>query len=124
MIDKKYEVICVDDEMSILDIYSDILKELDVKFTCFKDFSSATKYVFENKSKIATIFSDYSTPDANAFEFKKNISAFADDIPFIVITGFWTKEMVQEGLEFSISRFIEKPFNKDDIHFCIEKFAQ
>lgn len=120
---KKFEVIYVDDERDILSLMSDVLDELNYKTVCFDNASEAVTYVQENKSKISIIISDLRMDHMNGFEFKKELNKFASEIPFIILTGYWTKEMSSEAMSLGIQAFIEKPIAQNQLADSLHKYA-
>lgn len=118
---KDYHVVCVDDDLKVLEIISDIIESLGHKVSRFSNAQDATKYIYENKSTIMLIISDLRMDNQNGFEFKKMLQNI--NIPFVILTGYWNKQMSSDAMELGIDAFIEKPVTLDCLKENIEKFG-
>jgi len=112
---QKYEIVCIDDEKELLSLYEIELSDLDYKIVTFSNPELALDYVKENHTRICFILSDYKMPEMNGLEFRRRM--VEDDIltPFAMVTGFYSKEMAVEGMELRVLRFVQKPFESDEI---------
>ena len=54
-----------------------------------------------------------------ALNLKKKLKSFASEIPFIIITGYWTKEMSSEAMAAGIDAFVEKPISIMVLYYSI-----
>ena len=120
---KDYEIICVDDDLGVLDITSSLVQELGYNTAEFSHVHEAVSYIKKHHSKIMLILSDLRMDDINGFGFKKELKSKFNDIPFVIITGYWTKEMASEAMELGVEAFLEKPVDTVILKDSIEKFA-
>ncbi|EQC47303.1 chemotaxis protein CheW [Bacteriovorax sp. Seq25_V] len=112
---KEFEIICIDDEKEILDIYELELAKCGCTIKSFVKPDLAYEYIIENAKKIVLIVSDYKMPEMTGLELRKMLNANDVMIPFLMVTGFYSKEMALEGMELKISKFINKPFRSDEL---------
>lgn len=112
---QKYQVVCVDDKEDILELYQDIFSKSEHEIVTFSDPVKAISHIRINVNQVIMIFSDYSMPDMDGLEFRKELNIFASEIPFALITGFYNKEMAVKGMELKICSFLEKPFNEEEL---------
>ncbi|WP_127716520.1 chemotaxis protein CheW [Halobacteriovorax sp. HLS] len=120
----KYKIVCVDDELEILDIYSTCLDSSEFEVVTFSEVDEAKEYVKLNANSIIFIFSDFRMPDHDGFSFRRDILSYASEIPFALITGFYDKEMAMEGMNLNICTFLKKPIDFDEIHKLISTLGQ
>ncbi|MCK5704112.1 MAG: response regulator [Cyclobacteriaceae bacterium] len=68
------------------------------------------------------IISDLEMPIINGEEFIGNLksSGFYNEVPFIVITGYSSKEQRLKCMKLGIHDYFEKPFNPKDLVFSVE----
>lgn len=116
----EYKIIVVDDETDILDLYESLLTELgDV--VIFSNPEEAIPYIEKEAGNISCIISDFSMPQLNGLQLREKIYSFSTDIPFLIVTGFYTKEMAAEALALKVSAFIEKPFEVESLISVVSK---
>lgn len=121
---EKFEIVCVDDDKDVLEIILDTVESAGHKPIGFCQAEEAVGYIEKNKHKIIMILSDLRMDDVNGFEFKKLLGKTVKDIPFVIITGYWTVEMSSEAMSLGIDAFLEKPIKADVLNEQIEKFGQ
>lgn len=116
----KYKIICIDDEKAVLEIYPSFFDHSSYEIKTFDKPEEALKYMEGNANTIAFILSDFSMPGMNGFELREKVLNSVGNIPFALVTGFYSKEMAVKGMELKISAFVEKPFNADQIQKVID----
>ncbi len=112
---KKYEIVCVDDESIILELYQSSIQDLGHTVQTFTNPEVAIEYIIENKNNIISIISDFKMPEMTGLEFREKIIEKDIFIPFFMVTGFYNKEMALKGMELKISKFIQKPFDQVEL---------
>ena len=121
---KDFYIVCVDDDEDVLDITVQLVRECGFLAVGFGDVTSAIEYIKSKKHQVAMILSDLRMDDINGFNFKAALKDIANDIPFVIITGYWTKEMSAEAMGLGIDAFIEKPVSLDILKNEIENFGK
>ena len=119
----QYEIICVDDDLDVLDVTVMNVETLGYKAVGFKEVEEACKYISEHKKNIVLILSDLRMDNINGFEFKEKLKKCGSEIPFVIITGYWTNEMSLEAMALGINSFIQKPATVEIIGEQIDKFG-
>ncbi|MDH5415370.1 MAG: response regulator, partial [Flavobacteriaceae bacterium] len=118
-----FTIVCVDDDTDVLDVTMAKIEDLGHKSIGFSRPQEAIDYITKNKHNVSLIVSDLRMDHMNGFDFKKALKKIADDIPFVIITGYWTKEISSEAMEIGVEAFIEKPISDDILKNYVEKFA-
>ncbi len=112
---KEFEVVCIDDEVELLDIYEVELAKCGCQIKLFDKPDKAYEYIIENSKNISLVISDYKMPEMTGLELKKMLNSNDVMVPFLMVTGFYSKEMAVEGMELKISKFINKPFRSEEL---------
>ena len=118
-----YKIICVDDDLEVLEVMKDMVASYGYKVEAFSNVLASVDYIKQNKSTIMLILSDLRMDKHNGFDFKRMLKDENIDIPFVIITGYWTKEMSADAMSLSIDAFVEKPVTTNLIKENIEKFG-
>jgi two-component system chemotaxis sensor kinase CheA len=118
-----YEVVCVDDDLDVLEITELNVQALGYKSVGFPNVEDAFLYIEKNQKKIVLILSDLRMDNQNGFDLKKKLRDVADDIPFTIITGYWTSEMSQDAMGLGVNSFIQKPATENVIGEQVNKFV-
>ena len=116
-----YIVLCVDDEPEFLSIVEELIKEAGYLSMSATNPMDALALIDEHKDQLLCIISDYEMPGANGFEFRKMTTKVAQDIPFIILSGYITREMALKGLDLGIAAFLNKPLEAKQLHDTIRE---
>ncbi len=124
-------ILLIDDESSILDLYnlifshakdkpkkSDVLMDFHVEsFESGQDAYTFTKEEFSNNTRYSVAFIDFHMePGWNGLETALKLRAIDPDIYIVIVTGFSviSVDEIQQELKHDIF-FVRKPFNTDEI---------
>ncbi len=118
---KDIKILCVDDEVDVLENYRRIISSLGFAPILSNSPTEAIQIVKNQGNSIGLIVSDYQMPEMSGFEFRKAILDRWKNIPFVMVSGFVSREMALEGLEHRISAFLSKPYREDQFVAMIEK---
>ena len=118
---KKYSVLFVDDEKRILTALRSIFRrEYDV---CIANSGREALAVLESKP-VDVIVSDQRMPNMLGHELLAEVHKRYPKTMRLLLTGFMDKEAIVDTInEGEIYRFINKPWNNDDIHKTIAEAA-
>lgn len=105
------KILLVDDEIEILNTYRKLLSDLGHEVLTATSGQEAFVIIKENADHLACVISDYSMPDDNGMELRKQMLQDYKDVPFILISGHITRETAMKAVEFKINAFLEKPFD-------------
>lgn len=106
---KPVYVICLDDEEGSLDFMVSAAHALGLTPLPYRDVDTAIRGLEEHFQSVALIIVDFKIGDDHTgIEVRKATKDFWA-IPFVVMSGFVTREMALAGLESKIDAFFEKP---------------
>ena len=106
-------ILCVDDDISMLNTIEDILINAGYVVTLAKSGKQAVDFI-KKGIEFRLILLDVDMPDMDGYETFKAIrdTGLAKDIPIIFLTGMDTPEFEIKGWEYGASDYITKPFIK------------
>lgn len=109
------KIVIVDDEEMVTKTLKTLLKiEGFNNVTTFNDTEKALDFIRENPCDL--IISDFIMPKMNGIEFLSKAKQINEDVTQILLTGYADKENAIRAInEVGIFKYIEKPWNNDDI---------
>lgn len=124
-----YYFVYVDDETHNSEAIQEVLQSQNEVSFNFKFFSSpleAKEFVEKYYKKICCILSDYKMPELSGLDLQASFGEKSKEIPFVILTGFFTPEIAAHAKEKGIRGVIEKPFNPKEmlktlLGFCEER---
>jgi PAS domain S-box-containing protein len=111
----KGKIVVVDDEKIVTSAFSTLLKVegfSDAHF--FNNPKEALAFLEENTPDL--VISDFLMPEMNGLEFLSNVKKLYPEVSKILLTGYADKENAIRAInEIGLYRYIEKPWNNDDL---------
>jgi two-component system, chemotaxis family, sensor kinase CheA len=120
----KIKILAVDDELEILDIFRDSLGEFEFEVLTATNVSQALEIIKDEGPRLALIISDFSMPDQNGFDFRRQISSDFKQIPFVIVSGQVTKEYALDAIDLGINGFLKKPFSLEELKETVRKLTK
>jgi len=117
---QKFNIVIVDDEPIITSSLKTLLS-LEGGYTpiFFNSPLQALEYI--KKSQIDLVISDFLMPEMNGIEFLAEIKKIHAGASLVLLTGYADKESAIKAInEIGLYRYIEKPWNNDDLLLCIK----
>ena len=117
---QKNQILIIDDDNAICQLLEKLL-EKEYNVITKNDGMSAMQWLTQGNLP-DLIISDIEMPNINGEEFIANLksSGFFNEVPFIVITGYSSKEQKLKCMRLGVHDYFEKPFNPTDLVFSIE----
>jgi len=116
------KVLCVDDELDILELYRDLVLQAGFTPILMQDPTAAIDAFKTDLRSIVLVISDYQMPQMNGFELRAALMAAGGTmVPFVMVSAFIDKGMALAALDLRISSFIDKPIGGQE--FC-ERLAK
>jgi two-component system response regulator PilR (NtrC family) len=110
---KNINILIVDDDSSLRNMLSIILKKEGFQIQTAENGSNALNFLKKNKTDL--IISDIKMPDISGIELLKKIKTINKDLPFILITAFSSTNDAIEAMKLGADDYITKPFNIDEL---------
>jgi len=112
-------ILIVDDDSSLRDMLSIVLKKEGFIIHTAENGKNALKFL--KKNTVNLIISDIKMPDISGIELLKKIKTINEDLPFILITAFSSTNDAIEAMKLGADDYITKPFNIDELKIIINK---
>lgn len=106
-------VYLVDDEEEILEYLEMIVSSQDYRVKTFTDGNVLFENIKEDKPDL--IISDMKMPKISGLQIMKNVRKMMPHLPFIMCSGFVTKDLCIESLSHGIQGIIEKPYDQNQL---------
>jgi len=116
---KQNKIVIVDDEAIVTSSLKTLLAFEDNYIPdTFNNPLEALEYIKNNK--IDLVISDFLMPGMNGIEFLAKVKKIHPEASLILLTGYADKESAIQAInEIGIYRYIEKPWNNEDLLLCI-----
>lgn len=119
---KKVEILVVDDELSMREFLSLFLEREGFSVTVASNADEAKRLIRQNE--YAIVISDVNMPGLNGIELLEDIKKVAPETVVFMITAFSTTEQAVEAMKLGAFDYIPKPFKLDDVKRQIQKALQ
>ncbi len=113
-------ILIIDDDLAMCQLLKRLL-ERSYEVTTKNDGMSAMYWLAQGNLP-DLIITDLDMPNINGEDFVVNLknSGYFNEVPFIVITGYSSKEQRLRCMKLGIHDYFEKPFNPKDLLFSVE----
>ena len=121
--EKKDKKILIVDDSSVVTSFVKKIFEKEYEVILANDGAEALQIINEQKDSIAAMLLDIMMPNVNGFgvlEYFKNNNLFTK-IPVSIITGAYTKEVIDMVYQYDIVDLLAKPFNEQNVKTIVEK---
>ena len=112
-------ILVIDDEKSQRDIIGDILSDAGYRITTTGDGRAAAEML--RKQSFDIVLSDLKMPGFDGFDVLKQVKAYDDDIPVIIMTAFGTIPSAVNAIKNGAYDYLTKPFEKDELMVTIRR---
>ncbi len=114
-------VLLIDDEPSIINIYTTILERSGYTVTSYSDAGRALDEFRTNPYNYDVVVSDYAMPHMTGLTVAVEIKKIRNDIKIILSSGFINKDIEEKSSGAGISAIIQKPATMNDLNSALRK---
>ena len=118
----KKQVLVVDDEEVIRQLFKDSLDSRKYQVTTARSGSEASKVL--NSRSFDLIFVDLKMPGIDGVETFRRIRKVDDSVPVVIITGYPASKLMERALEQGPFGVMRKPFTTSDIQRSVDSFLR
>lgn len=115
----KTNILVVDDQIGMLETFTDILEDRDYNVATADDGFTAIKKVKEQSFDL--IFMDIKMPGLNGVQTFRELKKIDPKITVIMMTAYSVEDLIEEAVEEGAYAVIYKPFNMDRVIQTIER---
>lgn len=119
MFQESIKILVVDDDSSIRNMLSIVLKKNGYNVVCSETSEAALKKL--KNETFDMIITDIKMPGISGIDLLKKIKTIHPEIPVIMITAFASANDAVEAMKLGAEDYITKPFNLDELKLIIEK---
>ena len=116
------QILVVDDESLVGQLFKDSLNELGYQVTA--TLSSLEALDLLNNRHFDLIFLDLLIPELDGAELFRRIKQIDKNLPVAIITGYPDSDLMKRAMEYGPFTVMKKPFNSDDIMNIVRSFVQ
>jgi two-component system response regulator FlrC len=117
----KKKILIIDDDLEILDLISEMLKEAGYSVKTASTQEKALKRL--NLELFSLIISDFKMLGMDGMDFLKEIKRLHPLIPFVFLTGFIELLNVRDALDTGADEVLTKPVKKDHLLTIVEELT-
>lgn len=117
-------IIGVDDDEEFLRLLDKELDAYNCEFIGLTDPDKLLDLVEKHIDSLLCIISDYNMPKVNGIELAKKVNKLYKNVPIILASGFITLEDANRMMKNSLSGFIAKPLNKEELEDLFEHVVE
>jgi len=115
-------VLVVDDEKSICDLLSIVLKKDGYGVKVAQDGFSAAKLIRENDFDV--VITDIQMPRSNGLDVLDAVNKMRPHTPVVMMTAYATAETAVEAMKKGAYDYISKPFNIEDVQLIVKNAVE
>ncbi len=115
-------VLVVDDEKSICDLLSIVLKKDGYRVKVAQDGFSAAKLIRENDFDV--VITDIQMPRSNGLDVLDAVNKMRPHTPVVMMTAYATAETAVEAMKKGAYDYISKPFNIEDVQLIVKNAVE
>lgn len=119
MFQKNIKILLVDDDDSLRDMLSIVLKKEGYDVVSLENAMLALKIL--KKRSFDLIISDIKMPGISGIKLLSKIKSINNEIPIIMITAYASTNDAVEAMKLGAEDYITKPFNLDELKIIINK---
>ncbi|RLB68286.1 MAG: hypothetical protein DRH04_06945 [Deltaproteobacteria bacterium] len=117
-------VIIADDEAATRDVLAEIVEQEGLQALGFENGKSALEALHDHADEVMLVISDIKMPVMNGIEFIRQARKSFPETPFVIASGYGTKNDIITTLKLGALDYLEKPFRIKDVREIIQKIKQ
>jgi diguanylate cyclase (GGDEF)-like protein len=113
-------ILIVDDDIAVCRVFATILQRND-DYTVDIELDSRQVLARLQHEKYDLILLDIKMPDGNGLELLRQLQAYFDEVPVIMVTGFGTIEIAVKAMQIGATDFVTKPVGASVLQVRVRK---
>ncbi len=122
MVGRQGQILVVDDELPIGQLFRDSLEKNGYQVTAMRNSLEALEMV--SRQHFDLIFLDLAMPELDGSELFRQIRKIDKQVPIGIITGYPDSELLKKAKEHGPFLIMIKPFTGDEILQAVQTFSQ
>ena len=121
MLQRRVNILIVDDDQSVRDMLSIVLKKEGYQVVDVESGLDALKELKNKKTKYDLVISDIKMPGVSGIELLRKIKTIDTELPVIMITAYASANDAVDAMKLGAEDYIIKPFNIEELKIIIAK---
>jgi YesN/AraC family two-component response regulator len=117
-------VIIAEDDVTTRKVLAEIVEQEGLKQRNFKNGELALEALKSNPDDVILVISDIKMPEMDGIQFLRQARKSFPEIPFVIASGYGTKDNIITALKLGSLDYLEKPFRVKDVQKIIQKIKQ
>ncbi|NIA19117.1 MAG: response regulator [Xanthomonadaceae bacterium] len=117
-------VIIADDDAATREVLAEIIEQEGLKQLNFKNGKLALEALESHPDDIILVISDIQMPEMNGIQFLRQARKSFPETPFVIASGYGTKNDIITALKLGVLDYLEKPFRVKDVREITQKIKQ
>lgn len=113
ILNNKAHILVVDDEPDMLYLMAGLLRKNRFKVVQARGAKEALTIILEQKNRFDLLITDFMMPEMSGLSFVNTLQELNIFIPYFVVSGFISKQVVDLFREKGCAAFLRKPLDKD-----------
>lgn len=114
-------ILVVDDESSVCDVTSSILRKLGYTVQACTDSAEAFELFYSKPYEYDLVISDQTMPHLTGIELAFSVLKIRPELPFILCTGYTSVLSADEAMKVGVDLFLEKPILRKTLAESVRK---
>ncbi|MFC1956737.1 response regulator [Chloroflexota bacterium] len=119
---KKANILVIDDEEMIIEMFREVLKGTDYRLLSARNASDALRTI--QGLYIGMVFLDLKMPGMNGVELFRRIKNTKPNLPVVIMTGYPQGELMNQALAQGPFAVMNKPFTDRDVMEAVSSFLK
>ena len=115
-------VLIVDDESSIRDYLSELLRMQGYECRCFSESLEALSYLSQEEQPADLLLADISMPGMGGMDLLRTVKPSYPGLPVILISGLYELALAVDALDAGADDYLKKPVRPADVVTLVEKY--
>ena len=120
----KNVIIIADDDAATREILAEIVEQEGLRQYDFENGKLALEALEAHPDDVMLIISDIKMPEMDGIQFLRQARKSFPEIPFVITSGYGTKNNIITALKLGALDYLEKPFRIKDVREIIQKIKQ
>jgi len=117
-------VIIAEDDVSTREVLAEIVEQEGLKQRNFENGELALEALKSNPDDVILVISDIKMPEMDGIQFLRQARESFPETPFVITSGYGTKDNIITALKLGALDYLEKPFRVKDVQEIIQKIKQ
>jgi PAS domain S-box-containing protein len=119
------EVVCIDDDVLVLDTLTGLLSRLGYTLRSFGAPAEAFAYLTgRDSARTAAVICDFTMPEQDGISLAQQVGRLRSGLPWILLSGYLSEETVQRARAAGLEHFVDKPPSLEQLARILQRLTR